>query len=112
MLEAMGLETFEQAETILDPLDRAALEAELTEGKSRFSNEDARIHDLFAAKTKSDDSIAAIGGDDAVALIDAARRTTLLAIEDRARSYLRLKLGVSPRPTAPCRPIATGIAAR
>jgi uncharacterized protein YhaN len=100
MLEAMGLETFEQAETILDTADRSALEAELTEKQSRFGNEDERIRDLFAAKTKADDSIAAIGGDDAVALIDAARRTTLLAIEDKARGYLRLKLGIAAADSA------------
>ncbi|RXG90043.1 AAA family ATPase [Bradyrhizobium zhanjiangense] len=100
MLDAMGLQTFEEAETILDTLDRAALEIELTERKSRFSNEDARIHDLFAARTMADDSIARIGGDDAVARLDARRRTTLLAIEDKARSYLRLKLGIAAADSA------------
>ena len=95
MLDAMGLETFEEAETVLDTLDRAALEAELTERKSRFGDEDERTHGLFAAKTKADDRIAAVGGDNAVALIDARRRTVLLTIEDRARAYLRLKLGIA-----------------
>jgi uncharacterized protein YhaN len=100
MLEAIELATFEAAETILDSLDRAALEAELTERKSRFGNEDARIRDLFAAKIKADESVAKVGGDDAVALIDAARRTTQLAIEDKARSYLRLRLGIAAADSA------------
>ena len=95
MLGAMGFGTFEEAETVLDTLDRAALEAELTERKSRSSDEDERTHGLFAAKTKADDRIAAVGGDNAVALIDARRRTVLLTIEDKARAYLRLKLGIA-----------------
>ncbi|MGY4370654.1 uncharacterized protein YhaN [Bradyrhizobium sp. LB1.3] len=95
MLKAIGLETFEEAEAILDTLDRTELEAELTERRSRFGNEDERIRDLFAAKTKADDSISAVGGDAAVALIDATRRTVLLSIEDKARTYLRLKFGIA-----------------
>lgn len=100
MLEAIGLETVEQAETVLDTLDRAALEAEMTERRSRFSNEDEQIRDLFAAKTKADESIARVGGDAAVAFIDATRRTVLLTIEDRARAYLRLKLGTAAADSA------------
>ncbi|MBR0965357.1 AAA family ATPase [Bradyrhizobium diazoefficiens] len=95
MLKAIGLQTFEEAEAILDALDRAALEAELSERKSHFDHEDERTRDLFAAKTKADDRIAAIGGDAAVARIDATRRTLLLTIEDKARAYIRLKLGVA-----------------
>lgn len=100
MLQAMEIETVEEAETILDALDRAALEAELSERKSRLGNEDDRIGDLFAARTKAADSIASVGGDDAVALIDAKRRTLLLTIEDRARTYLRLKLGIAAAESA------------
>jgi uncharacterized protein YhaN len=100
MLNAIGLETFEEAEAILDTLDRAALEAELSERKSHFGNEDERTRDLFAAKTKADDRIDTVGGDAAVALIDATRRTVLLTIEDRARAYLRLKLGIAAADSA------------
>ncbi|WP_431203186.1 ATP-binding protein [Bradyrhizobium betae] len=100
MLKAIALETFEEAEAILDTLDRAALEAELSERKSHSDNEDERTRDLFTAKTKADDRIAAVGGDAAVALIDATRRTVLLTIEDRARAYLRLKLGTAAAESA------------
>ncbi|OKO71307.1 AAA family ATPase [Bradyrhizobium sp. AS23.2] len=100
MLEVMGLETFEEAETILDALDRGALEAELTEKKSRFGNEDDRIRDLFAVRTKAEDQISAVGGDATVAIIDTKRRTILLSIEDRAQAYLKLKLGTAAADSA------------
>ena len=39
------------------------------------------------------DALNAIGGDDAVARLEASRRTLLLEIEDLALRYLRLKTG-------------------
>lgn len=41
------------------------------------------------------DRIAAVGGDDAAARIEERRRTTLLVIEDKARHYLRLRVGIA-----------------
>jgi len=42
----MQAETLEQAETILEKLDRGSLEAEMIVLKSRFEDEDARSRDL------------------------------------------------------------------
>jgi uncharacterized protein YhaN len=95
LLEGMRAETVEQAESILDAIDRGSLEAELIALKSRFEDEDGRGRDLFSARNRTEDRIASVGGDAAVAILDAKRRTVLLNIEDRALAYLRLKLGTA-----------------
>ena len=95
LLEGMQVETIEQAETILEKINRGLLEAEMIVLKSRFEDEDARSRDLFSARNRADDKISAVGGDAAVAMLEARRRTVLLTIEDRALAYLRLKLGTA-----------------
>ena len=95
LLEGMQAETIEQAETILEAIDRSSLEAEMIALKSRFEDEDGRSRDLFSARNRAEDKIAAVGGDAAVAILEAKRRTVLLTIEDRALAYLRLKLGTA-----------------
>ena len=95
LLDGMQVETIEQAETILEKIDQALLEAEMIVLKSRFGDEDARSRDLFSARNRADDKISAVGGDAAVAILEARRRTVLLTIEDRALAYLRLKLGTA-----------------
>ncbi|UPJ53396.1 AAA family ATPase [Bradyrhizobium sp. 200] len=95
LLEGIRAETVEQAESILDAIDRGSLEAELIALKMRFDDEDGRGRDLFSARNRAEDRIASVGGDAAVAILDAKRRTVLLNIEDRALAYLRLKLGTA-----------------
>jgi uncharacterized protein YhaN len=95
LLEGMQAETIEQAETILEAIDRGSLEAEMIALKSRFEDEDGRSRDLFSARNRAEDKIAAVGGDAAVAILEAKRRTVLLTIEDGALAYLRLKLGTA-----------------
>jgi uncharacterized protein YhaN len=95
LLEGMQAETIEQAETVLEAIDRGSLEAELIALKSRFEDEDGRSRDLFSARNRAEDKITAVGGDAAVAILEAKRRTVLLTIEDRALAYLRLKLGTA-----------------
>jgi uncharacterized protein YhaN len=95
ILAAMQIETIEEVENILDALDQRSLEAELIERKARYEDQDNRIRDLFAAKNRAEDRIAAVGGDGSVAAIDAKRRTTLLTIEDNAVAYLKLRLGAA-----------------
>jgi uncharacterized protein YhaN len=104
-------ETVEQAESILDTIDRGSLEAELIALKSRFEDEDGRSRDLFSARTRAEDRIASVGGDAAVAILDTKRRTVLLNIEDTALAYLRLKLGTAAADRA-LAPTATVIEAR
>jgi uncharacterized protein YhaN len=95
ILEALEVETIEDAEAKLDALDRSALEAEREEQKTRFQDEDRRIQDLFSVHSKAKDSIDRVGGDAAVAQIEEQRRTILLAIEDKAMAHLRLRLGAA-----------------
>jgi uncharacterized protein YhaN len=95
ILKSMRLETIEDAETSLDAMDRGSLEDDLVEQKARFDDEDRRIRDLFAARNRAEDRIGAVGGDAAVAVIEAKRRTILLTIEDKALAYLRLRLGAA-----------------
>jgi uncharacterized protein YhaN len=95
ILEAMRLETVEEAERSLDAMDRGSLESELVERRARFEDEDRRSRDLFSARNRAEDRIGAVGGDAAVAVMDAKRRTILLTIEDKALSYLRLRLGAA-----------------
>jgi uncharacterized protein YhaN len=94
ILDALRLPSLEEAEAALEDADRAALELELAGLKARFEDEDQRSRDLFAARTKAADRVEAVGGDAAAARIEEKRRTTLLDIEDRARRYLRLRVGI------------------
>jgi uncharacterized protein YhaN len=93
ILSAMRLPAIDEAERVLDGSDRGALEAELAELNARFHDEDQRSRELFSEHSRAADQVEAIGGDDAVARIEEQRRTTLLEIEEKARRYLRLKVG-------------------
>jgi len=85
--------SIEEALGRLDGLDRDAASRELNELAIGIENLDQRARELFAARTTADNKLIAIGGDDAVARIEAERRTLLLDIEDLALTYLRLKTG-------------------
>ncbi|WP_165223807.1 ATP-binding protein [Affinirhizobium pseudoryzae] len=84
------LETIKQDLLQLDP-DLAAQEAaELT---ARIEDLDQRSRQLFADLTRARDRLAAVGGDDAVARLEAKRTTILIEIEDLAVRHLRLRAG-------------------
>ncbi|MGY2046838.1 AAA family ATPase [Methylobacterium sp. JK268] len=73
-----------------DPDERAAQrDAHLL----RLDDLDARLRSLFAARAGAADRLSAIGGDDAVARIEADRRTVMLEIEDKALRFLHLRTG-------------------
>ena len=94
ILDAVRLASIAAAEEAMDAADRSALEAELAELTARFDDQDQRTRDLFAAQARAADRVEAVGGDDAVARIEERRRTALLEVEDKARRYLRLRVGV------------------
>jgi uncharacterized protein YhaN len=94
ILDALRQSSLEDAESILDNADRAALDAELVERKGRFADQDQRTRDLFSAHSKAVDQVEAVGGDAAVAMIEEQRRTILLEIEEGAIRYLRLRVGI------------------
>ena len=91
----IGSQTIAEAEALLDGLDREDLEAELAAAQVRFSDQDQRTRDGFAALRKAEDQLEAIGGDGAVARIEEAKRTTLLEVTEKALRYLRLRTGIA-----------------
>ena len=95
ILDTLRAASLEAAEQTLDAVERTALEVEFAELKIRFNDEDRRGRELFALHSKAADKLDGIGGDDAVAKIEAQRRTVLLEIEDGALRYLRLRAGVA-----------------
>lgn len=95
IVEALRSADLESAESMLNAVDRAALETELAELKARADDLDKRCHELFAAKSAAEDRVEAIGGDARVAMIEERRRTTLLEIEDGAMRYLQLRAGIA-----------------
>ena len=60
---------------------------------ARLDALDERSKTLFANKARAAERLSAIGGDDAVARLEAQRRTLLLEVEDLALRYLRLRSG-------------------
>lgn len=88
------VERFEQVRSMLDTLDLDSLAIERTEGERRLGDFDEAIQQQLIRRTRAADKLDAIGGDSAVARIDAERRTVLLEIEEKAVRYIELKLGV------------------
>lgn len=89
----MQLPSLEAAMASLAEADLAELQREQAELITRLEDLDGLAKNLFADKARAIDRLAAIGGDDAAARLEANRRTLLLEIEDLALRYLRLKSG-------------------
>lgn len=88
------------AERRLDAADRPALEVELVDLTARCEDQDRHCHTLFAARTRAEDAIAAIGGDDRAAQLVERRRTLLVEIEEGALRYLELRAGTAAAESA------------
>lgn len=67
---------------------------EEAEGEQRLRQLDEAMQQQLIRQVRALDKLDAIGGDSAVARLDAERRTTLLEMEDRAVRYIELKLGI------------------
>ena len=94
ILDAMRLGGIAEAEAALDASDRPELEAEQAALAARLTDLDRRAAELFSEHSKAEDRLAAVGGDEAVARLEADRRTVLAVIEERAARYLRVRLGI------------------
>ncbi|GLQ82781.1 sugar translocase [Mesorhizobium huakuii] len=90
----LAVEGFEQARSILNAVDLDSLAIEKAEAEQRLRASDEAIQHQLIRQTRATDKLDAIGGDSAVARIDAERRTVLLEIEEKAIRYIELKLGV------------------
>ncbi|MER9869722.1 AAA family ATPase [Mesorhizobium sp. M0136] len=90
----LGLGDFIQAQSLLEGLDLDRLAIEKAEIERRLADLDDSLQQQLVRRTRATDKLDAIGGDSAVARIDADRRTVLLEIEEKAVRYIELKLGV------------------
>ncbi|MBE7734642.1 ATP-binding protein [Devosia faecipullorum] len=93
ILNDMQAQSLQDALVSLADTDLSELRREQAELVTRIEDLDGRAKDQFADKARASDRLAAIGGDDAVARLEAKRRTLLLEIEDQALRYLRLRSG-------------------
>ena len=73
----LSVERFEQAQAMLDAIDFDGLAVEKAEGEQRLRQLDEAIQQQLIRQTRAADKLDAIGGDSAVARLDAERRTTL-----------------------------------
>ncbi|MER9223219.1 AAA family ATPase [Mesorhizobium sp. M0644] len=90
----LALDDFIQAQSVLEGLDLDGLAIEKAEVERRLADLDESLQQQLVRRTRATDKLDAIGGDSAVARIDADRRTVLLEIEEKAVRYIELKLGV------------------
>ncbi|WP_292226815.1 hypothetical protein [Mesorhizobium sp.] len=90
----LAAERFDQARSTLDSVEVDSLLIEKAESEQRLRDLDEGIQQQLVRQTRAADKLDAIGGDSAVARIDAERRTVLLEIEEKAVRYIELKLGV------------------
>ncbi|MDX8479841.1 AAA family ATPase [Mesorhizobium sp. VK24D] len=90
----LALDDFTQAQSLVEGLDLDRLAIEKAEIERRLADLDDSLQQQLVRRTRATDKLDAIGGDSAVARIDADRRTVLLEIEEKAVRYIELKLGV------------------
>ncbi len=95
LLEIAGAQDIVQVEKNLSNADRDALEIELEGMKPDLESHEKACRDAFHEVSTLRKSLDAVGGDAAVAQIEEQRRTTLLEIEERAGSYLELRVGIA-----------------
>lgn len=85
--------TFAEADVLLSGIDVDDIERQSIELSARIGDITERTRLLYADMTRAKDKLDAVGGDDAVARIEARRRTVLLEIEDLAIRYLKIRAG-------------------
>ena len=74
--------------------DRATLEAEVETLATQTDQANTTLQTSFADLTEARRQLHAVGGDDAVARIETARATVLVALADDARAHLARRLGI------------------
>ena len=94
LADAMGAASPQDAEAALAEADRSALETGAAETASKLEDAAARKQELFHTLQKTSDELAAVGSGDDAARLEQQRRTALLEIEEGAREWLRVRLGV------------------
>lgn len=95
IVTATAAATMADADRHLENADRGALTAEAASLKAQIDDTDMRSRELFSQRAGAGEQIAAIGADASAAQLETQRRTVLLQIEESARRYLKLRLGVA-----------------
>lgn len=95
LMRSMLATTVEEAEAELAATDEGELIAELGLLRSVHEDQDREVRELHTAKIKAADALAAIGGDGTVAALDERRRTLIIDLAERAKSYLTARAGIA-----------------
>ncbi|ARQ12329.1 AAA domain-containing protein (plasmid) [Rhizobium etli] len=91
--EALRIASFPEAERRLDGVDASAVERDAMELGARIEDLTERAKLLYSDVSLARQKLEAVGGDDAVARIEAKRRTIFLEIEELAVRHLTLRAG-------------------
>ncbi len=94
LVESMKARSLEEAVSALENTELDKLEQEIAGIKARLGDASGRTNELYLALGRAEDTINAVGGDNAVARLEAKRRTALLEIEEGVLAYLRTQLGI------------------
>lgn len=93
IMEALRAASFDEAETRLSGIDADQVERDAMELDTRIEDLTEQSKQLYADKSLAQQKLDAVGGDDAVARIEARRRTIFLEIEELAIRHLTLRAG-------------------
>ena len=94
LIAMMKASSLTEAAAALEDAATEELELQCADIKARLEDVSKRTKELYLTLARAEDAIGAVGGDDAVALLDARRRAVLLEIEEGALDYLRTRLGI------------------
>ncbi|WP_299439507.1 AAA family ATPase [uncultured Rhodospira sp.] len=95
VITALRVSAPPEADAMLAAADPEALDRERSDLDARREDLETTRMAARDALTRATDALAAVGGDDDVARLEARRRTLLLEIEDKARRHLSLRLGIA-----------------
>jgi len=95
ILQFTGAATIADADRQLAGADRGALQAEAATLAAAIDAAHAHVLELHAERRRLEKAIADIGSDAAAAQLETRRQTVLLDIAEKARGYLKLRLGVA-----------------
>lgn len=93
--DALEVGTLAEAEPLLEGWSVAALDTEEATLSGPLEDMEQRARTLFADRQAALGRIQAVGGDDAAVRVEERRRTLLLEVEDKARHFLHLRLGIA-----------------
>ncbi|MFD1744974.1 AAA family ATPase [Rhizobium helianthi] len=93
LISELSASDLASATSLLAALDVDAARTESEQLAERIENLAQRSRVLFADLTKAQDQIDAVGGDDAVARLEAKRSTIIVELEELALHYLKLRAG-------------------